>query len=46
MLPPPLLNPVLRRTVARGVSVAQACRMHGVEMEGFLNRLRQAAAPR
>jgi hypothetical protein len=39
----PLANPVLRRTVARGVSVAQACRMHGVEMEAFLGRLRQAA---
>jgi uncharacterized protein involved in response to NO len=42
----PLANPLLRRTLARGVSVSQACRMHGVEMEGFLNRLRQAAAPR
>ena len=42
----PLANPLLRRTLARGVSVAQACRMHGVEMEGFLSRLRQAAASR
>jgi hypothetical protein len=39
----PLANPILRRTLARGVSVAQACRMHGVEIEGFLGRLRQAA---
>ena len=39
----PLANPVLRRTVARGVSVAQACRMHGVDLEGFLGRLRSAA---
>ena len=39
----PLANPLLRSTVARGVSVAQACRMHGVEIEGFLGRLRQAA---
>jgi hypothetical protein len=38
----PLANPVLRRTLARGVSVAQACRMHGVDLETFLRRLRQA----
>jgi len=37
-----LANPVLRKTLARGVSVAQACRMHGVEVEGFLGRLRAA----
>ena len=35
-----LANPVLRRTVAKGVSVGQACRMHGVDIEGFLGRLR------
>jgi hypothetical protein len=40
----PLANPVLRATVARGVSVGQACRMHGVDIEGFLGRLRQAVA--
>jgi hypothetical protein len=40
----PLANPVLRRTVARGVSVGQACRMHGVEIEAFLGRLKKAAA--
>ncbi|HEV8200706.1 MAG TPA: DUF542 domain-containing protein [Candidatus Polarisedimenticolia bacterium] len=39
----PLANPVLRRTLARGVSVAQACRMHGVDLESFLGRLRRAA---
>jgi uncharacterized protein DUF1858/uncharacterized protein DUF542/NnrS protein len=39
----PLANPVLRRTLARGVSVGQACRMHGVDLEGFLGRLRSAA---
>jgi hypothetical protein len=33
----------MRKTVARGVSVAQACRMHGVDLERFLGRLRQAA---
>ena len=41
-----LNNPVLRRTLARGVSVGQACRMHGVDLEGFLGRLREAAAVR
>jgi hypothetical protein len=39
----PLANPILRRTLARGVSLAQACRMHGVDLERFLGRLRQAA---
>jgi hypothetical protein len=42
----PLANPLMRRTLARGVRVAQACRMHGVEMEDFLNRLRRAIVPR
>jgi hypothetical protein len=39
-----LANPLLRRTLARGVSVAQACRMHGVELQAFLARLRDAQA--
>ena len=38
----PLANPVLRRTLARGVSVSQACRLHGVDLEAFLGRLRLA----
>jgi hypothetical protein len=38
----PLANPLLRRTVARGVSVAQACRMHRVPVGAFLDRLRRA----
>jgi hypothetical protein len=38
----PLANPLLRRTLARGVSVAQACRMHGVDLEGFLGQLSDA----
>ncbi|HKQ97264.1 MAG TPA: DUF1858 domain-containing protein, partial [Candidatus Polarisedimenticolia bacterium] len=42
----PLANPLLRRTVARGVSVAQACRMHGLALEPFLDRLRRALGPR
>jgi hypothetical protein len=36
-----LANPVLRNTVARGVSIGQACRMHGVDLETFLERLRR-----
>lgn len=41
-----LANPVLRRTLARGVSVAQACRMHGIDLERFLRRLMSARATR
>lgn len=37
-----LANPVLRRTLARGVSVAQACRMHGVDLNAFLGQLTEA----
>lgn len=35
-------NPLLRRTLARTVSLAQACRMHGVDAEMFVARLNQA----
>jgi len=38
----PLANPVLRRTLAKGVSIAQACRMQGVNIEEFLARLVEA----
>ncbi|HEU4403510.1 MAG TPA: DUF1858 domain-containing protein, partial [Candidatus Polarisedimenticolia bacterium] len=38
----PLANPLLRRTLARGVSVAMACRMHGVDLDGFLGQLTRA----
>ena len=38
----PLANCMMRRTLARGVSVSQACRMHGVDLETFLGRLRRA----
>ena len=34
-----LSNPILRKTVAKQVSVGQACRMHGVELDGFLKEL-------
>ncbi len=37
-----LTNPALRRTLARGVSIAQACRMHGVDLTTFLARLAEA----
>jgi hypothetical protein len=39
-----LANPILRRTLARGVSLGQACRMHGVDQLAFLDRLREAQA--
>ena len=38
-----LTNPVLRRTVARQVSLGQACRMHGVDLDRFLRELSEAA---
>ena len=38
-----LANPVLRRSVARQVSLGQACRMHGVDLERFLRELSDAA---
>jgi uncharacterized protein involved in response to NO len=37
-----LSNPVLRRTVARQVSVGEACRMHGVDLDRFLEKLAEA----
>jgi len=43
----PLANPVLRRTLARGVSITQACRMHGADLEPSLGRLiRETDPPR
>ena len=39
-----LANPVLRRTVARVVSVGEACRMHGVDLQSFLGQLSEARA--
>lgn len=39
-----LANPVLRRTVARGVSIGQACRLHGVNLQAFLEQLGAARA--
>jgi hypothetical protein len=37
-----LSNPVLRRTMARQVSIGQACRMHGVDLDRFLEKLSEA----
>jgi hypothetical protein len=37
-----LNNPTLRKTLARQVSLSQACRMHGVDLEGFLWELSEA----
>ncbi|MCI0407540.1 MAG: DUF1858 domain-containing protein, partial [Acidobacteria bacterium] len=37
-----LSNPLLRRTVAKQVSLGQACRMHGIELDGFLKELSEA----
>jgi uncharacterized protein involved in response to NO len=37
-----LNNSTLRRTLARQVSLSQACRMHGVDLEGFLWELSEA----
>jgi uncharacterized protein involved in response to NO len=34
-----LSNPIMRKTVAKQVSVGQACRMHGIELDGFLEEL-------
>ena len=38
-----LANPLLRRTLAKQVSLGQACRMHGVDLDGFMKELSEAA---
>jgi hypothetical protein len=40
----PLGNPLLRRALARQVSVAQACRLHGVDLGAVLADLNRAIA--
>jgi hypothetical protein len=40
----PLANPVLRRTLARAVTLAQACRMHGIEVDPLVARIRAACS--
>jgi hypothetical protein len=37
-------NPVLRRTLARQVSIGQACRMHGLDVAEFVATLNEARA--
>ncbi|MCS7265236.1 MAG: DUF1858 domain-containing protein, partial [Armatimonadetes bacterium] len=39
----PLVNPVLRKTMAKVVTIEQACRREGVEMEVLLRDLRKVA---
>jgi len=41
----PLANPVLRKTMARVVTVEQACRREGVDLAELLGELRQVAMP-
>ncbi|OHB81605.1 MAG: hypothetical protein A2W31_17660 [Planctomycetes bacterium RBG_16_64_10] len=38
-------NPVLRRTVARQVSLRQVCRMKGVDLDRFLDSLERSRQP-
>ena len=37
----PLRNPVLRKTMARVITIEQACRREGVDLTGFLDELEQ-----
>ncbi len=39
----PLANPVLRKTMARVVTIEQACRREGVDLQALLRDLRKAA---
>ncbi|HEX6283925.1 MAG TPA: DUF1858 domain-containing protein, partial [Pyrinomonadaceae bacterium] len=41
----PLSNPVLRRTLAQVITVEQACRREGVDMNVLLAELQRFAAP-
>jgi len=40
---PLLRNPVLRKTMARAITIEQACRREGVDLKGLLGELRQLA---
>lgn len=40
---PLLRNPVLRKTLARAITIEQACRREGVDLAGLLDALRQLA---
>jgi uncharacterized protein involved in response to NO len=39
----PLRNPVLRRTLARAITIEQACRREGIDLQDLLHELRQLA---
>jgi uncharacterized protein involved in response to NO len=41
----PLANPVLRKTMARVVTLEQACRREGVDLDGLLDELRSVSPP-
>lgn len=41
----PLANPIARRTLARFVTLGQACEMHGIPLEPLLDALRRACEP-
>jgi hypothetical protein len=41
----PLSNPVLRKTMARVVTVEQACRREGVDLDSLLGELQTASRP-
>ena len=36
-------NPVLRKTMARAITIEQACRREGVDLAGLMGELRQLA---
>ncbi len=38
----PLANPVFRKTIGRGVTISQACAMHGVDAQTLLDELNAA----
>jgi hypothetical protein len=40
---PLLRNPVLRKTMARAITIEQACRREGVDLAGLLSELKQLA---
>jgi uncharacterized protein involved in response to NO len=40
---PVLRNPVLRKTMARAITIEQACRREGVDLAGLLSELKQLA---
>jgi len=38
----PLRNPVLRKTMARAITIEQACRREGIDLAGLLHELRES----